>query len=96
VFGKGMLDTLDNVFWMLPFSSKKQAQIIRQENQITDEEWGKRRELIMAEHRRLPNSKEQLEQHWKVWIAQDAFSAALPAFLSSVDGPAWASESPQL
>jgi hypothetical protein len=48
VFGKGMLGTLDDVFWMLPSSSKKQAQIIRQENQITDEEWEKRRELIMA------------------------------------------------
>ncbi len=69
-----MLDTLDDVFRMLPFSSKKQAQIIRQENQISDEEWEKRRELIMAEHR-LPNSKEQLEQHWKAWIAQNAFSA---------------------
>ena len=69
-----MLDTLDDVFWMLPFSSKKQAQIIRQGNQITHEEWGKRRELIMAEHR-LPNSKEQLEQNWKAWIAQDAFLA---------------------
>jgi hypothetical protein len=23
VFGKGMLDTLDDAFWMLPFSSKK-------------------------------------------------------------------------
>jgi hypothetical protein len=69
-----MLDTLDDVFQMLPFSSKKQAQIVRQENQITDEEWGKCRELIMAEHR-LPNSKEQLEKHWNVWIAQDAFSA---------------------
>jgi hypothetical protein len=33
---QGMLDTLDDVFWMLPFSSKKQAHIIRQENQITD------------------------------------------------------------
>jgi hypothetical protein len=40
VFGKGMLDTLDDVFWML-FSSKKQAQIIWQENQVTDEEWQK-------------------------------------------------------
>ncbi len=69
-----MLDTLDDVFWMLPFSSKKQEQIIRQENQITDQEWGTRREPIMAEHR-LPNSKEQLEQHWKACIAQDAFSA---------------------
>jgi hypothetical protein len=58
VSGKGMLDTLDDVFWMLPFSSKEQAQIIRQENQITDEEWGKRRDLIMAEHR-LPNPKER-------------------------------------
>ncbi len=62
VFGRGMLDTLDDVFWMLPFSSKKQAQIIRQEKQITDLEWEKRRDLIIAEHR-LPNSKEQLEQH---------------------------------
>jgi hypothetical protein len=70
----GQPGTLDDVFWMLPFSSKKQAQIIRQENQITDEEWEKRRDLIMAEHR-LPNSKEQLEQHRKSWIAQDAFSA---------------------
>jgi len=72
VFGKGMLDTLDDVFWMLPFSSKEQAQIIRQENQITDKGWEKRRELIMAE----PNSKEQLEQHWKAWIAFTAHRAA--------------------
>jgi hypothetical protein len=28
----------------------------------------------MAEYR-LPNSKEQLEKHWKAWIAQDAFWA---------------------
>ena len=69
-----MFDNLDDVFWMLPFSSKKQAQIIQQQNQISDEEWEKRRDLIMAEHR-LPNSMEQLEQHWKAWIAQDAFSA---------------------
>jgi hypothetical protein len=58
----------------LSFSRKKQAQIIRQENQITDLQWGKHRDLIMAEHR-FPNAREQLEQHWKVWIAQDAFTA---------------------
>ncbi len=73
VFGKGIFDTLDDVFWMLPFSSKKQAQILRQENQITDED-GKNVDLIIAEHR-LPNSKEQLKQHWKAWTAQGAFSA---------------------
>ncbi len=61
---------------MLPFSSKKQAQITLQKNQtrITDLEWEKGRDLIMAEHR-LPNSKEQLEHHWKSWIAQDSFTA---------------------
>ncbi len=77
-----MLDTLDDVFWLLPFSSKKQAQILRQENQITDEEWEKRRELIMAEHN-LPNSKEQLKQHWKAWIAQEAFLARRAAATSA-------------
>ena len=69
-----MLDTLDDVFWMLPFSSKKQAQIIRQENGITEDTWQKRRDQIMAEHR-LPAAREQLEQQWKAWIAQDAFKA---------------------
>jgi hypothetical protein len=39
VFGKGLLDTLDDVFWMLPFSGKKQSQIIRQENDLTDDDW---------------------------------------------------------
>ncbi len=59
MFGKGILDTLDDVFWMPPFSSKKQAQIIRQENQITDVQWEKRRDLIMAEHR-LPNASSSM------------------------------------
>jgi hypothetical protein len=38
VFGKGMLDTLDDAFCKLPFSGKKQSQIIRQENDLTDDE----------------------------------------------------------
>ncbi len=49
-------------------------QIIRQENQVSDEEWQKRRDLITAEHRLLA-AKEQLEQHWKAWISQDSFKA---------------------
>ncbi len=32
----------------------------------------------MAEHR-LPNCKGQLEQHWKAWIVQDAFTACRAA-----------------
>jgi hypothetical protein len=54
---------------MMPFSTKKQAQIIRQENQITDVQWEKSRDIIMAEHR-LSNAREQLEQHWKAWIGR--------------------------
>jgi hypothetical protein len=49
-----MFDTLDDVSWMLPFSSKKQPQIIWQEIQVTDEEWQNRRDLITAEHRLHP------------------------------------------
>jgi hypothetical protein len=60
-----MLCTLDSVFLMLPFSSKKQAQIIRHEkleNQVTDEEWRKRRYLITADsEHRLPAARHQLE-----------------------------------
>ena len=73
-----MLDALDDFFWMLPFSSKKQAQIIRQVNGITDEEWEKRRDQITAEHR-LPTAKEQLVKQWKTWIAQDAFKVRMKA-----------------
>ena len=72
VFGKGLLDTLDDVFWMLPFSGKKQSQIIRQENDLTDDDWQKRRNLITAEHR-LEGARDQLRTQWKAWIKQDAF-----------------------
>ena len=75
VFGKGLLDTLDDVFWMLPFSGKKQSQIIRQENDLTDDDWQKRRNLITAEHR-LENARDQLMTQWKAWIKQDAVKAS--------------------
>jgi hypothetical protein len=59
-----MLDTLDDIFWMLPFSSKKQAQIIWQENNITHDTWQKRRDRIMADHR-LPAAKNSLSSSGK-------------------------------
>jgi hypothetical protein len=49
-----MPDTLNDVFWMLTFSSKKQAQTIQQEDQVTDEEMQSHRDLITAEHRLPP------------------------------------------
>ncbi len=73
-----MLDTLDDAFWMLPFSSKKQSQIIRQENDLSDDDWQKRRNQITAEHR-LEGARDQLRTQWKAWIKQDAFTAGSQA-----------------
>jgi hypothetical protein len=75
-FGKGMLDTLDDAFWMLPFSGTKQSQIIRQKNDLTDDDWQKRRNQITAEHR-LEGARDQLRTQWKAWIKQDAFKASI-------------------
>ncbi len=63
VFGKGMIDTLDDAFWMLPFSGKKQSQIIQQENDLTDDDWHKRRNQITAEHRLEGASLEPSGRH---------------------------------
>ncbi len=78
VLGKGLLDTLDDAFWMLPFSGKKQSQIIRQENDLTEDDWHKRRNQITAEHR-LENARDQLRTQWKAWIKQDAFKTSSQA-----------------
>ena len=78
VFGKGLLDTLDDAFWMLPFSSKKQAQIVRQENDLTEDDWQRRRDQIMAEHR-LDGARDQLRTQWKAWINQNVSKAVSQA-----------------
>jgi len=85
VFGKGLLDTLDDAFWMLPFSSKKQAQIVRQENDLTEDDWQ------MAEHR-LDGARDQLRTQWKAWINQNVSKAVSQAEPRS---PATAQEIPE-
>jgi hypothetical protein len=70
VFGKGLLDLLDEVFWMLPFSGARQAKRVRQENHITEEVWNARRKAIRDEHR-LPNARAELERLWKERIAKN-------------------------
>jgi hypothetical protein len=91
VFGKGLLDTLDDAFWMLPFSSKKQAQIVRQENDLTEDDWQRRRDQIMAEHR-LDGARDQLRTQWKAWINQNVSKAVSQAEPRS---PATAQEIPE-
>ena len=46
IFGHGMLDLLDDVFLMLPFSSRKQSGLILQEKKIGTDIWVTRREQI--------------------------------------------------
>ncbi len=84
-----MLDTLDDAFWMLPFSGKKQSQIIRQENDLTDDDWHKRRNQITAEHR-LEGARDQLRTQWKAWIKQNAIKA------SSLAGPGAPAANPSI
>ncbi len=73
VFGHGLLDTLDDAFFMLLFSSRKQAKLIRQDKNIPDDVWQTRRALLSAEHKHTDASK-QLIQGWKQWIGHDSFA----------------------
>ncbi len=77
VFGKkGMLDLIDEVFWMLPFSSVRQAKRVRQDNTITDDVWNARSKMIRDEHRCLPNVRVVLERLWKERVTKDIASNA--------------------
>ncbi len=72
VFGRGLLDLFDEVFWMLPFSSARQSVRVRQDNNITEEVWNARCKAIrdLDEHR-LSNARAELERLWKERIAKN-------------------------
>ena len=79
VFGKGFLDLIDDVFWMLPFSSDMQAKRVRQDFSITEAAWNVRRELIRAEHR-AEAARTELAQAWKQrLISKGGGAATAPA-----------------
>jgi hypothetical protein len=59
---------------MLPFSSKKQANLIRQEHGILEDIWQTRRDLLSAEHKHA-DVRKQLAERRKIWIGQDSFHA---------------------
>ena len=73
VIGHGLLDTLDDAFFMLPFFSRKQAELIRQEKCIPEDFWQTRRSLLSAEHQQK-DARQQLRESWKQWISQDEFA----------------------
>ena len=63
-FHWSMLRPEHNVFWHLPFSSVRQAKLVRQDNNIPEDAWQARRGLLRAEHR-VPNAREELARLWK-------------------------------
>jgi hypothetical protein len=64
VSGKGFFDLFDEVFWMLPFNSERQAKRVRQDNIVLDKAWDARRKIISSEHR-LPHESTELMKLWK-------------------------------
>ncbi len=72
VFGNGFLDVINDVFWMPPFSSVRQAQLVCQDHNITMDDWSKRREKIMDEHSKS-GAREQLALSWNSWVASKPF-----------------------
>ena len=81
VFGKGFLNLIDDVFWILPFSSLSdwQAKRVQQDFSITEAAWNARRELIRAEHR-AETARTELAQSWKQrLISKGGRAAAAPA-----------------
>jgi cyclopropane fatty-acyl-phospholipid synthase-like methyltransferase len=78
VFGNGFLDTIDDVFWMLPFSRVRQAQLVCQDHNISMDDWNRRLEKIMQEHRQA-GAREQLTARWKSWVASDSFKEKMAA-----------------
>ncbi len=78
------LDLIDDVFWMLPFSSARQATKVWQDFSITDDVWNARRKVIRAEHR-LSTARTEPETYWKERLiskscaASDAFAAVVEA-----------------
>ena len=87
VFGKGILDLIDDVFWHLPFSSKNQAKIVRKDNNITEDMWDTRRKTIRDEHRQ-PNARDELSRLWKERIRARIASGASAAAGAGMDDAA--------
>ena len=79
-----MMVLIDDVFWMLPVNSNKQAKRVRQDFSITEEVWNARREVIRADHR-AETARTELEQSWKRrLISKGGGASAVPAATAAV------------
>ena len=87
LIGQGFQAFIDDLFWFLPFSSKSQADELRDRMELPEDCWLTKREEVRAEHL-LEQAAKDLRDGWKAWIAQNgsgtgdgagAASSAVPA-----------------
>ena len=71
LIGKGFLNLVHYLFWLLSFCSAKQATAVCELNDISSGKWEQRREAIMLEHS-ANSACEQLlagwKAGWKSWL----------------------------
>ena len=61
---------MDDLFWFLPFSSKSQADELRDRMELPEDCWLTKREEVRAEHL-LEQAAKDLKDGWKAWIAEN-------------------------
>ena len=88
MFGIGMLQMLDQVFWNLPFASAKQDTIVRKKFNYPEEDWQAKREELEKEHN-ADGARDQLRAGLLQWlgeagsVCQTASARVAPASLAT-------------
>ena len=70
LIGQGFQAFIDDLFWFLPFSSKSQADDVRERMELPEDSWIAKREEVRAEHL-LDQAAKDLKDGWKAWIAEN-------------------------
>ena len=86
MFGIGMLQMLDQVFWNLPFASAKQATVVREKFNYPEADWQAKREELEKKHN-ADGARDQLRAGWLQWlgeaVCQTASARVAPASLAT-------------
>ncbi len=72
---KGFLDLLDDVFWMLPFNSDRQAKRVRKDFSLTEDMCNARRKISRGEYR-AEGARTELAEAWKQRLKSKGDGAA--------------------
>jgi hypothetical protein len=70
LIGNGFKAFIDNLFLYLPFSSKTQADEMRERMEMSDDIWVAKREELKLKHL-LKRAPKDLRVGWKAWLAEN-------------------------